>query len=47
VSESEKNVKKSEKEEVKPVKGENESVELSEKDLENIAGGFESGGKSN
>lgn len=44
MADNEKDIQKSEKEEVKPIKGENESVELSEEDLENVAGGIEDGG---
>lgn len=47
VADNEKDIQKSEKEEVKPIKGENESVELSEEDLENVAGGIEGGGDTN
>ncbi len=38
MAENEKDIQKSEKEEVKPVKGETESVELTEEELESIAG---------
>lgn len=38
-NETEKDLEKSEKEEVKPIKGEEESVELSEDELEDVAGG--------
>ncbi len=47
MADNEKDIQKSEKEEVKPIKGENESVELSEEDLENVAGGIEGGGDTN
>ena len=48
MADNEKDIQKSEKEEVKPIKGENESIELSEEDLENVAGGqLEGGGGDN
>lgn len=47
MAESEKDLKKSEKEESKPNAGEDESVELSEADLESVAGGLEEGGTTN
>lgn len=43
MADNEKDIQKSEKEEVKPVKGETDSVELSEEDLEDIAGGVGGG----
>lgn len=46
-NETEKDLEKSEKEEVQPIKGEDESVELSEEELEDVAGGFRGGDPSN
>lgn len=39
-NEKDKDIQKTEKEEVKTIKGENESVELSEEEMEDVAGGF-------
>ncbi|MDX2239959.1 MAG: hypothetical protein NW224_04670 [Leptolyngbyaceae cyanobacterium bins.302] len=39
VADNEKDIQQTEKEEVKTIKGENESVELSEDEMEQIAGG--------
>lgn len=38
MAENEKDIQKSEKEEVTPIKAEDESVELTEEELENVAG---------
>ncbi|MDX2239958.1 MAG: hypothetical protein NW224_04665 [Leptolyngbyaceae cyanobacterium bins.302] len=39
-NEQEKDIQKTEKEDVKTIKGESETVELSEEEMEDVAGGF-------
>lgn len=41
MADNEKDIQKTEKEEVKPIKGETESVELTEEELEDVAGAGE------